>query len=376
MSKKSFLALCVVAAVAVVLAFVAVLSQPRPVATITDRRPLFPELIKNVDNLKTVVIHHGEETTTLDWDGKVWRNRERNNFPADPAKLTNLVVRLAQMAKLEPKTKQADRYNRLDLEDPKAKDSKAQQVILLDGAGKELANVIIGKTKSSSGDGQEGGTYIRLPNDPQTWLAAGELSLGQTPAEWLPRDVLDIPDSAVKSVTVTHPNGEKIVVFKADPTDKNYTVENLPKGTKLPDPAVANNDAKVLAGFTFDDVAPAASKPFPKDKTVTAVVEGFTGFKVNLEMLMEKENAWVKLQGTPPAPRATPAAPAGVHVTDLRNDWDKIIADLNTKADGWVFRVPLYQVEALNRHMSDLLKKPDNPDMGAPQGMPLGAPPG
>lgn len=376
MSKKSFLALCVVAAVAVVLAFVAVFSQPQPLKTVTDRRPLFPELIKNVDTLKSVVIHHGGETTTLDWDGKVWHNRERNNFPADPAKLTNLVVRLAQMAKLEPKTKQADRYNRLDLEDPNAKDSKAQQVILLDGAGKELANVIVGKTKASSGNGQEGGTYIRLPNDPQTWLAAGELSLGQTPAEWLPREVLDIPDGAVKSVTITHPNGEKIVVFKADPTEKNYTVENLPKGMKLPDPAVADNDARVLAGFTFDDVAPAASKPFPKDKTITAVVEGFAGFKVNLEMLMEKQNAWVKLQGVAPPPRTTPAAPAGVQVTDLRHDWDKTMTDLNTKADGWVFRVPLYQVEALNRRMADLMKKPENPDMGAPQGVPLGPPPG
>ena len=376
MSKKSFLALCVVAAVAVVLALVAVLSQPQPLKTITDRRPLFPELIKNVDSLKSVVIHHGGETTTLEWDGKLWHNKERNGFVADPAKLTNLVVRLAQMAKLEPKTKQPDRYNRLDVDDPNAKDSKAQQVILLDRDGKELANVIVGKTKATNNNGQEGGTYIRLPGDPQTWLAAGELSLGQTPAEWLPRDVIDLPEKSVKSVTITHPNGEKIVVFKGDPLEKDYAVQNLPKGTKLPDPSVANTDARVLTAFSFDDVAPAASKPFPKDKTITAVVEGFAGYKVNLEILMEKEKAWVKLQGTPPAPRATPAATDGAHVTDLRNDWDKIISDLNTKADGWVFRVPAYQVEALYRHLSDLLKKPENPDMGAPQGMPPGGPPG
>lgn len=369
MSKKSFLALCVVAAVVTVLAFVAVLNQPRPVTTVAERRPLFPELIKNVDTLKSVVIHHGEETTSLDWDGKVWRDRERNGFPADPAKLTNVVVRLAQMAKLEPKTKQADRYGRLDLEDPKAKDSKAHQVILLDRGGKELANVIVGKTKSTN-NGQEGGTYIRLPNDPQTWLASGELTLGQTNADWLARDIIDLPENAVKSVTITHPNGEKIVVFKSDPTEPDYTIQNLPKGTKLPDPSAANAAAGVLTRFSFDDVAPAASKQFPKDKTIMAVVEGFTGFKVNLDILMEQDKAWVKVQGNPPPPRAKPAAPEGVHVTDLRNDWDKIIGDLNTKSDGWVFRVPGYQVEALNRRMSDLLKKPDNQGAGAPGGMP------
>ncbi len=376
MSKKSFLTLCAVTAIAVVLAVVAVLSGPRVRTSVQDNQPLFPNLIKNVDELKSVVIHHGGETTSLDWDGKMWRYRERANYPADGAKITNLVVTLARMTKLEPKTKQSDRYDRLELEDPNGKEAKSQQVMLIDRNGKELANVIIGKTRAMLGN-QDGGTYIRFPADPQTWLARGELSPGKSAADWLQREIVDIKDVAIKTVRVTPPNGEKIVVFKADPTDRIYSVENLPKGMATPpNPLAADAYARVLANFTFDDVVPAASKTFPKEKTTTAVFEGFTGFKVNLDFMTEGDEAWVKLQGQAPPQRATPAAPEGVHVTDLRNDWDKTIADLNAKADGWVFRVPAFQVEALTRRMSDLLKKPEAAPSGVPQGFSQGRPPG
>jgi len=377
MSKKSFLILCAATVVAVLVAFIAVLSQPRLVSHAPDREPIFPNLVKDAASLKSVVIHHGGETTSLDWDGKVWRDRERDGFPADVAKITNLVVRLAQMAKLEPKTKQPDRYSRLDLADPNAKDGKGHQILLIDGTGKEIVNVIVGKTKPGAG-GQEGGTYIRLPSDPQTWLASGELSLGESGADWLPRDVIDIPDRMVKRVTVTHPNGEKIVAFKNDPNEENYSVENQGRGVKLPDPSAADTNASVLTGFSFDDVVPAAKKPFPQNKTTNVVVEGFAGFKVSLDILTEDENAWVKVQGTPPAPRATPAAPEGVQVTDLRNDWNKAMADLNAKANGWAFRVSADRVEAVTRRMPDLMKKPEAPTPGGrmPPGMPPGFPPG
>src|SRR5690349_8983572 len=126
MTRKSFLVLAAAAAVAVVLAIAAVLSQPRVQTSEASGALLFPNLVRDVDNLKSVVIHHAGETMSMDWDGKAWHFRERANYPADRDKINALLVRLARMTKVESKTRDPERYNRLELEDPAAKDSKSR----------------------------------------------------------------------------------------------------------------------------------------------------------------------------------------------------------------------------------------------------------
>ena len=66
--------------------------------------------------------------------------------------------------------------------------------------------------------------------------------------------------------------------------------------------------------------------------------------------------AWVKIKGTPPADKPDPEAAKGV---DLRTNWTKVIGDMNARAEGWVYRVPAFQMAPLKRRMTDLLKKPD-----------------
>ncbi len=358
MTRKSFLALCVAAGLGIVLAAVALFSGPRVQSSDGGGQLLVPNLVKDVDRLKSIVIHQAGETVSLDWDGKMWRYRERTNYPADGEKVTAMVVRLARMTKVEPKTSRPDRYDRLDLGDPSAKDSKASQVTLIDQTGKEIANLIVGKRKYTLGS-REGGTYVRMPGDPQTWLAQGDVSVGGKPGDWLKREIVDIKEGAIKSITVTHPNGEKVIVAKGDPMEKSYTVENLPKGAQVSSPFAADDYGRVLANLSVDDVAPVASKPFAKDKTISAVIEGFTGFQVLMDIYESDGETWIKVKGVVPPPRPEPKAPEGVHVTDLRTDWAKVMTDMNARTEGWAFQVQAFTVGALTRHMSDLLKKAD-----------------
>jgi hypothetical protein len=354
MTKRSFAILCALAIVAVALAVVAIADRPRLEAGDSLGERVFPNLVKDAEALKTVAVRHGGETLSFDWDGKMWRVRERGNYPADPEKLTNLIVNLARMTKVEGKTKLPDRYARLEVEDPAAKDAKSREVALIDVNGKEIAGLIVGKRQAALGN-KEGGTYVRMTNDPQVWLATGEITAPASAGDWLRKDLVDIKEPAIIGVTVTHPNGEKIVVERA-PNGQNFIIENLPKGAQPASFYAADEYGRLLTAMIMEDVAPAASKTFPKDKTIAAVVEGGDGFDVEIEMAEIDGKAWVKIKGTPP-----PAAKEGeVKAVDLRTDWNKVIADLNTRTEGWAYQVPDFQVAALKRRMSDLLKKPES----------------
>jgi hypothetical protein len=364
MTKKTLIVLGALTLVAIVLAFAATRGQPRIEATDQAGQVLFPRMVNDIDKLKSVVIKHGGETLTIDWDGKVFRMRERGGYLVEAEKVQALAVRLARLSKLESKTAQADRYDRLDLGDPATKGGQATQLTLLDAGGKAIADVIVGKRKFTLG-GREGGTYVRLPGDPQTWLALGELMVGTAAHDWLKTDIADIKGDTIKRVTVTHANGDKVAASLG--ANNAFTLENIPRGMEMVTPSTGDDFRKLLEALKLDDVAQASTVTFPKDRTTTAVFEGVDGFQITLETFDDNGKYWIRLKGSAPADRADAA---------------KLVADLNARTEAWAFQVPQYAIVPLTKSMNDLVKKPDpqgaRPAMpqGMPQGMPGGLPPG
>lgn len=358
MTKKTFAILGALALVAVVLAVVATRGQPRLESTDQAGQVLFPRLVNDIEKLRSLVIKHGGETMTIDWDDKTknFRMRERGGYLVDVEKVQAVAVRLARLTKLESKTKMPDRYDRLDLGDPGAKGGQATQLTLQDAAGKPIADLIVGKRKFTLG-GREGGTYVRFPGDPQTWLALGELTVGSAAHDWLKGEIADIKEAAIKRVTVTHANGEKIVAVRGA---TGFSLENMPRGMEMVTPSAAEDYAKLLDTLKLDDVAEGAKVTFPKDRTTTAVFEGVDGFQVTLDMFDDNGKYWLRLKTTTPPADKTETA--------------KQIADLAARTEGWAYQVPQFAVVALTKSMSDITKKPDPKaaQQPAPQGMPAG----
>ena len=354
MTIKSFTALCAGTIIALVLAGVAILGQPRFETSDPEKTPVFPNLVTDVERLKTVVIRHAGETHSFDWDGKTWTARDQFNYLASREKLTGLIVFLARMTKIEGKTKVPARYARLEVEDPTAKAGRGRQVTLIDSAGKEIANVIVGKRHYNMGS-QSSNSYIRLPGDPQVWLASGEMTPDMALMDWLERGLTDMNPAMVRRVTVTHPNGEKIVVGRESPESPTLVVENLPKAQQEATATVAEEYARILTAMSLEDVAPSADKPFPKDKTITAVIEGLTGATFTVELAEIDGQEWIKLKAALPPGGGSKAGDSGM--IDLSTDWGKIVADVNARAEGWVFRVPEFQTAPLKYRLADLAKR-------------------
>ena len=363
MKTTSFAGLCVATAGALALAIVAVGRQPSYEAPDTAGELLFPSLVNDVNKLKTVVVRSKDGTYSLDYNNQVWGFRERDNYPIDDKKVAELVLRMARMAKLEAKTKLEDRYERLDLNAPDAKDSRAKQVTLLDKDGKTLAGLIVGKRKFTLGS-KEGGTYIRIPGDAQTWLATGELNPGDKARDWLKRDIADIKDKDIKRVTIKHPDGERVVVAKEKAEDTTFKIQGIPAGKVPSSDFVADEFGRVLAIFLLDDVDKATDVKMPADKTITAEFEGFEGFKVFVEYAELDGKHWIKVRGEATAPAASAEvkpAEGAVAPPAPATDWVKAMVDLTQRGQGWVFEVPAYEVSALKKRMADITKKPDPP---------------
>ncbi|MBL8645461.1 MAG: DUF4340 domain-containing protein [Rhodospirillaceae bacterium] len=365
MSMKSFLVLCAATVAAVIVAILVVAAQPSYESPDAKGELVFPNLVASINTLKTVSVKTKDGTYTMDLNEGGWQFRERDNFAADDKKIAELVLRLARMQKLEAKTKVESSYERLDLGSPEVKDSRAKQVTLIDRDGKVMAEVIVGKRKFTLGS-KEGGTYIRVPGDPQTWLALGELTPGEKARDWLKRDIADIKDKDLKRVQVTHPNGEKVIVSKAKPDDVSFKIQGIPGGREPSTDFVADEFGRVLTLFMLDDVDKLADVKFPADKTIKAEFEGFAGFKVLLDYAEVDGKHWVKVRGEAGAPsKAVPAAntppPSAAAAPDSQpeaaTDWAKVMADLNARADGWAFEVPAYEVAPLKKRMADVTKK-------------------
>jgi hypothetical protein len=306
---------------------------------------MFPGLTSKLNGLKTVVIHSKDGDVNLDWDGKVWTVRDRYAYPADVAKIASLVVQIAQMTKIEPKTKVSEKYDILHVGNPKAEGSEARQVDLIGFNGHALASLVIGKRKFTLGT-KEGGVYVRRPNDPQSWLAVGNVDPGTRPQDWLAPHVLDIPDSAVQKVVLTPPDGARVILEKAGEADSGFHISNMPSGQQPVDDSVGHDVAGVLSALTLDDVAKADSGVFPKDKVVTADFETFEGLRVTLETAEKDGNTWLKIRAS---------------AADSSEAAAKAAADLAARIQPWIFQVPAYEVAPLKKHMSDFLKKPDKP---------------
>ena len=372
MTQKNFIALCSVTAVAVVIAGWLVASRPIIQASDFDGTLAFPSLVNALNDLKTINIRHKDGSFTLQSSDGGWVFLERESYPVQNDKIGELIVKLARMEKVEPKTKLPERYDRLDLVDPEEKeDTRAKEISLLNGDGDVLASLLVGKRKFTLGS-SEGGTYILLPDDPQAWLVTGEMNPGSRARDWLVRGIYDIKDDDIKRITVTHPDGEVLTVSKDDPEQSNYGVENIPQGMELRRDTIANDAGRVLSNLLLDDVKRAAGIEFTEDKTISATFEGFDGFTVVVDLIEDGDKNWLRFRGQGPDAESESVAESVAEnaeqdgdgeAAENAKDWNAIIAELNQKTNGWVYQLPGYEVSAIKKRMDDMVRESEEDEV-------------
>ncbi len=328
MTPRSFINFAIVTALLVVAAIASVGMRTETTTIATDRKPVFPEIVPNLNKASAIRVSTAGGTFTVKRVDKGWAVTELNNYPVSFEKVKTALVDLSKLKFLEAKTSNPERYSRLEVEDVTAKDAKSTHVEVTDEGSKILATAIIGRRNASLFGPGRGGTYLRLRDDPRTWLAEGAVRIGTKTVDWVPKQIVDLSSNAVKRMDITEPGGKKFWVRRDSPKDKDFKLGELPKGKPQRGQWETNEMTKALEKLSMESVKLAGDVKFPDGAYVTEF-NTFDGLVIRSEAAKVGKEYWGRFSASAEGATGTMA--------DLLR---KRAAAINARTKGYVYKLP------------------------------------
>jgi len=338
MQTRGALTLAAAAAISVVVAGITVFSGRSPAADPHVGKPVLPQVAPKLADIAKVVLKHAASTITLVKEGNAWTVAEKSNYPADPQKMRKMLLALAQITYVEPKTAKAELYKRLELDDPGSAKSQSTEVQLYDAAGGAIGAVITGRRRVDELGGGNDGIYVRLPGDPQSWLARGNLDIDIDIVQWLDRRVIDIDDKRIKQAVLTGPDGVTLTINR-DKVEDKFALKELPQGRKLKSDTTLVEPATLLQGFDLTDVAAAKDLSFPANGFATGAYTTFDGLTIHADVIKQGDKDWMRLSAD----------------SDGSEKAKSEAETLDKRWAGWVYGIPPYKAAAIRTKLADVL---------------------
>jgi hypothetical protein len=227
-----------------------------------------------------------------------WRVSERYDYPADYHQVRNFLIKMGDLDIVQSEPVAPSALPRVNLAPPGSTNGGGTLVEFLDGQGKMVQSLIVGKkhsrrqeeSASFTLDGFFNGRYILLPTDPQhVLLISDELASAiPEPQAWLDRNFFKIEH--VKSLAVAPADSAASVrsakswkVVRETPHSAWMLIDALPG--ELPDTNFATQTSEMLEFPAFIDVLPgAASAKAGMENATTATIETFDNFIYTLKI--------------------------------------------------------------------------------------------
>jgi len=258
---------------------------------------------------------------------------EKGGYPADQERVRKLLLQLAELELIEPKTDRSELLARLDLDDPA--NGTSTLVAVQDKSSSPPWQIVIGRRRPNDIAGGEEGVYVRKPDSPQAWLARGAFALGGDARAWLDRRIIDIAPTRVASVVLTAPDGSSVTVARTS-SDLPFAIDGLAADARpKPDQALAA-PAGALDALTLADVKPASSVAEDEGGT-TAALTTFDGLVVGLHLSPPDRGDWLAIE-----------------VSGFGTGEDAA-KTLNARLAPWRFAIPADRAKLLRTSLSDLV---------------------
>ena len=378
MKSKTLIGLAAVTALAVAGAIAAAVSRHAATERVTVESLALPGLMERINDVGEIALQGPGEEFSVRFDGERWVTPALASFPADFDKVKKALIGLAELRTVEAKTADPERYAALGLAAPDADEGGGTHLRLLDAAGDAIAALTVGDPARAGADR----LYIRRDDEERTWLAEGELDLGETPKDWVDTMVIRLDGERVRRVTITHADdGEVLELERPEAGAESFDLVDMPEGATLRSPMTLDNLGRALAFLRFDDVAAASEGPPPGGGDSTAVFETFDGVTVTVALENRGEENWARLDAVWDADAAVSPEPApepeeadaeettgegddGEMAEDESPDIEAEVAQLLSRTQDWVFRIPDFKAEQLGMRMARLIELPDSGEEG------------
>jgi hypothetical protein len=357
---------------------------------------LFPQLLSIVNEVHEFVVETNDQTVTLVRGPDAWGVKEKAGYRADVEKVKQAIIGLAELRILEPKTRNPELYDRLGVQDTDQEGSPSKAVTVKTPDIPEAALVIVGNQRPAKGNPRMSEIYVRRPGDPQTWLVTGNLPLEHVPEEWLDKEIVAIPAKRVHRATVTHPEGDTLLLFKDKPDELDFQLDSVPPGFKVASQFAVNNVVGTLAQLELEDVKKKEDTNFEHQPGVSAVLETFDGLRLRVHTAQEGDKIFAKISAEfdpalvvspeadpdsekedtaqpsasgqdDTAPESTEEKPLAEHqsmpspgddpVVKNPEEVQKEVEELTQRVQGWAYELPAFRVENFSKVKDDLLEK-------------------
>ncbi len=270
-------------------------------------------LIKNLEasEVASIVIRAPQATLTLARKAGHWTLAERNGFPADLNKVTDLVLKAIELKIGRAEAIGEQDRARLALLDP-AKSTppaggSATSLTFKAADGRVLAQLLVGKKyfknapTAASADTPADGRFVMLPGHPQQVVIVSDplRLVSAASADWVSKDGIAVEH--VKSLEVKPAEGEGYKIERSSES-ADWKLANAKSGEKL-DQTKANAAAYKLGRLEIDDVAAgdqAGDKDFDHPAVITATT--FDGLTYVLHLGQPEDERYrlrVEVEGTP-----------------------------------------------------------------------------
>ncbi|MCC5875185.1 MAG: DUF4340 domain-containing protein [Candidatus Sumerlaeia bacterium] len=379
MNQKALITLGAVAAVIAILAGIVTMTSSDRAVDTSPGNYVAPGLLENLNDAEKVVVRTGNDTVTLTRDGDTWRVEERHGYPARLDNVRTLLMEVANLRQLEPRTSNPDLYHRIEVEDIDAPDSASRLVEIHGPGGTKLASVIVGSTRFGQGPGARQTTFVRNSDQAQSWLADGPVNVNTSTSHWVDTQFLSIRSNDVQRVEVTHADGEVVIINKPDPNQSNFDLETLPEDRELTSPTRPNELGGLMASLRFDEVKPTSEFDLDTTPTVTVTLDEKNGHRVVARAWDADGQKWFQFSSTVDEDRinainearlaeveevsegdAAPSVPDLIDVSTVQEKSTRLAKVF----DGWIYKLPNFSRDRFLRRNEYYLKslEPEYPD--------------
>ncbi|GAB4384739.1 MAG: hypothetical protein Kow0022_08250 [Phycisphaerales bacterium] len=340
MTSKGLVILLIIAGVLTLAASAVVVSSRRSTSVQDGQRRVFADLMDRVNDVRLIVIRDGQGDLQIEQRDGRWVVPDKADMPADEAKVRQLILRLAELEAVEPKTSNPELYARIGVEDP-GPGASSTLLTLSDADGGPLASLILGKTEWRNGRQMR---YARKPGEAQSWLVVFESDTGTDGMAWVDKQLTRIDGSRVQSLTITRSDGEEMGLSKSSREQAHFDVAPIPEGRELRSEGAADPLARGLQQLNFEDVRPSGG-PRTGPESVF-VFQTFDGLVVTMSVDDEDGSHWAILTADGTGEVADPDE----------------LAMLKERFNGREFKIATWAFNNLNKSVKDLLKPLPTPE--------------
>ncbi|MEZ5960789.1 MAG: DUF4340 domain-containing protein [Hyphomonadaceae bacterium] len=309
------LTLFLIAGALVAVAAITVAIESRSSSSNASAGPVLPGIEETIGGAQRITITSADASYRIERTQQGWAMRDRDDYPVLSSRLAQLTEGLEGLRYVRRMTSDESKHERLGVTDPRA-DGRGILVQVEDGRGALLVNLILGVEPS--------GTYVRRPDEAQTWSVEGDLPPLRDAASWLDLRPMNLTSDRLARVEIMPSEGRAYILAR-DGADQPWRIAS---------PALA-----ALAESSVTATAERLTQLQPIDVRTAPAIQGtpvarvrattFDGIVIDAELIPSDGRVWVKLVARASTPEQEQAA---VALNTPASDWAYALSDLEVEA--------------------------------------------